>query len=353
MDEPRFTVLVATTGHWAGDPRLNRHVRYLEEANVTARVEAYKSTSRWSRLANVIRVGVAVWKERPDAVILPDPELFVIGALVARIRGIKAVADIHEDYSRAAHGRKWIPGWLKPIIAASARVNDWLARRSAHVVVVAAPELSDGDSVLVMNTPNPDDFTMPDETLDPPTVAYVGDVTEARGALSIAELARRMPNVRFLVIGKATVGLAQQMTEIGGDGQIELVGRLPHSQAWEAARGAVAGLSLLIPVPAYREAVATKLWEYCAAGVPPIVSDLPGQRAFVARIDDSLVVEDLDDAVRVITRLMEDPAWALDMARRSRREAEKAWAETRPDLALQRAVVPRPITWRDDPISEN
>jgi hypothetical protein len=137
-------------------------------------------------------MAVAVWKERPDAVILPDPELFVIGALVARIRGIKAVADIHEDYSRAAYGRKWIPGWLKPIFAALAGVNDWLARRSAHVVVVAAPELSDADSVLVMNTPNPDDFIVPDETVDTPTVVYVGDVTEARGALSIAELARRM-----------------------------------------------------------------------------------------------------------------------------------------------------------------
>jgi glycosyltransferase involved in cell wall biosynthesis len=332
---------------------LNRHVRYLEEAHVTARLKYFESSSRWSRLANVIRMAVAVWKERPDAVILPDPELFVIGALVARIRGIKAVADIHEDYSRAAYGRKWIPGWLKPIFAALAGVNDWLARRSAHVVVVAAPELSDADSVLVMNTPNPDDFIVPDETVDTPTVVYVGDVTEARGALSIAELARRMSHVRFLVIGKSTVDLAQHMVEIGGDGQLELAGRLAHAQAWEAARGAVGGLSLLTPVPAYRDAVATKLWEYCAAGIPPIVSDLPGQRGFVDRIDDSLVVKDLDEAVTVITRLIEDPAWALDVSRRSRREAETAWAETRPDLALQRAVVPRPITWREDPISEN
>jgi len=353
MGDPPFTVFVATTGHWPGDPRLNRHIRYLEEANVTARVKSFESSSRWSRLANVIRMAVTIWRERPDAVILPDPELFVIGALVARIRGIKAVADIHEDYSRAAHGRTWIPGWLKPIIAALAKANDWLARRSAHVVVVAAPELSDADSVLVMNTPSPDDFTVPDEPVNPPTVVYVGDVTEARGAFSIAELARRMPQVRFLVIGKTTEHLAQQMVDIGGDGQLELVGRLPHTQAWEAARGAVAGLSLLTPVPAYKDAVATKLWEYCAAGIPPIVSDLPGQRAFVDRIDDSLVAKDLDDAVTVITRLMEDPAWALTVSRRSRREAEKAWAESRPDLALQRAVVPRPITLREDPIPEN
>jgi glycosyltransferase involved in cell wall biosynthesis len=298
-------------------------------------------------------MAVTIWKERPDAVILPDPELFVIGALVARIRGIRAVADIHEDYSRAAHGRTWIPGWLKPIIAALAKTNDRLARRSAHVVVVAAPELSDAASVLVMNTPSPDEFTVPDEPANPPTVVYVGDVTEARGALSIAELARRMPQVRFLVIGKTKAQLAQQMVDVGGDGQIELVGRLPHAQAWEAARGAVAGLSLLTPVPAYKDAVATKLWEYCAAGIPPIVSDLPGQRAFAERIDDSLVAKDLDEATTVITRLMEDRAWALTVARRSRREAENAWAESRPDLALQRAVVPRPITRREDPIAEN
>lgn len=351
IDQQR--VMIVTTAHWPGDPRLNRHVRYLRDIGIEASITAIQSESRAGRIVNVLKAARLIWRQRPYAVIVPDPELFVVVAATARLRGIRAVIDIHEDYARAAHGRKWIPDWLKPGASAMARLNTWLGRVVADTTLVAAPELSTGESVLVQNTPNPADFAIVNERSDPPTVVYVGDVTEARGALAMAELANRLPSIRVLVIGRVSEDLGENMIGIAGDGNLELPGRLPHEEAWDLAQGATAGLSLLEPLPAYQDAVPTKLWEYCSAGIPPIVTSLAGQRAFVSQIDPGLTVVDLDGAVHLIGRLVAEPDWAEELSARARTVAEGAWANSRPDRALQAALVPRPITRNAGPSPEN
>lgn len=346
-------VMIVTTAHWEGDPRLNRHVRYLREIGLEASIISFQSKTRLGRLVTMLKAARSIWDHRPYAVIVPDPELFVIAALTARLRGAQAFIDIHEDYAKAAYGRSWIPGWLKPGASALARANTWLGSVAADTTLVAAPELSTGRSVLVRNTPNPNDFQTGTDKSDPPTAIYIGDVTEARGALAMAELAHRLPDIRVLVIGKVSTELAEKMSAIAGSGNLELPGRLPHEEAWARARGATAGLSLLEPLPAYNDAVATKLWEYCSAGIPPVVTSLRGQKGFVGQIDPALAVDNLEQAVRLIIRLSTEPEWAKGLSDRSRAVAEEAWDESRPDRALQTALVPRPITRRAGPSVEN
>lgn len=346
-------VMIVTTAHWEGDPRLNRHVRYLREIGLDASINSFHSGSRFGRLVTMLKATRSIWRHRPYAVIVPDPELFVIAAVAARLRGTKAVIDIHEDYAKAAYGRSWIPGWLKPAASALAWVNTWLGRLAAATTLVAAPELSTGRSVLVRNTPNPEDFQIVDDKSDPVTAVYIGDVTEARGAFAMAELAHRLPHIRVLVIGRVSEELAQKMADVASGGNLEITGRLPHDEAWARARGATAGLSLLEPLPAYQDAVATKLWEYCSAGIPPVVTSLRGQKEFAAQIDPTLAVDTLEQAVGLISRLDAEPEWARELSHRSRAVAEEAWEESRPDRALQTALVPRPITRRAGPSVEN
>jgi len=346
-------VMIVTTAHWPGDPRLNRHVRYLRDIGVEASITAFQSETRAGRLLNVLKVARLIWSHRPYAVIVPDPELFVVASVTARLRGTKAVIDIHEDYGRAARGRRWIPDWLKSGASALARLNTWLGRIASHTTLVAASELLARKTVLVQNTPNPTEFEMVDEKSDPPTAVYVGDVTEARGALATAEISKRLPGVRILVIGRVSDELTEKMTEIAGAGNLEMRGRLPHEEAWTLARGATAGLSLLEPLPAYLDAVATKLWEYCSAGIPPVVSSLPGQSDFVGRIDPALAVDNVDAAEELIRRLVAEPEWAAQLSAKARIVAEEAWEKSRPDRALQVALVPRPITRKTGPSAEN
>jgi hypothetical protein len=333
-------VLVLTTAHWDGDPRLNRHRRYLEHAGFQSELRSLATGHRPSRLKGVFEAARIIWSDRPDIVILPDPELFVPGSLVARARGVYPVIDIHEDFAKAVASRDWIPSWLRPIARLSARFNEGIARRLAGAVVVAAPEISSRDDIVVANVPDPSTMSYSGPR-HPPAVVYVGDITMARGALEMAALARTIPECRFVLIGPVDDDLKRQMVErAGSEAQLELTGRLPHGEAWRRADGAVAGLSLLRPLPAYLDATATKLWEYCAAGITPVVTRLPGQVHFVAKLDQGLAAASVDGLALIIRRLVDDADWSKTLSLRARDLAERAWYEERPDIQLVRAVSP-------------
>lgn len=336
-----MTALILSTAHWAGDPRLNRHAAYLEAAGIPTSLVTFGLSGIAGRLTGVFKALREVGRKRPAVVIYPDPELFVLGAIWARIFGVVSVIDVHEDYRKAAYAREWIPRWLRTGVGLLAWLNDRIGRLIATTTVVAAEELSSKHSITVLNIPDPASFEAPIRSEDRTTVIYIGDVTVARGALEIADLAHRLPGLTFLVIGRCDAALADEMRAVAGpDASLEMVGQKSHKDAWEMARGSVAGLSLLHPVPAYQEAVATKLWEYCAAAIPPVVTDLPGQRGFVSRIDESLAVSDKEALQAVVTRLAEDEGWRTRVAEKARALVESEWGIHRPDLELVAAVNP-------------
>lgn len=146
------------------------------------------------------------------------------------------------------------------------------------------------------------------------------------------------------LVGSVSPSLAEELgsraEQLGVAERIEMTGRLEHEDAWAAARGSLAGLNLLRPVPAYREAVATKLWEYLAAGIPPIVSDLPGQARLIQNLDGSLVCGSVSEAAATVSELSREPDRRADLGRRGRRLIEEAWESRRPDLVIQSIVEP-------------
>lgn len=333
--------LIVSTGHWSGDPRLNRHLEYLRKSGIESDFAVFESDNKVGRLLNVLRVIGELRRARPDTVILPDPELFIVGSIAARILGIRPVIDVHEDYGKAAASREWIPRPLRRVVGTLANLNDLLGRLVAARVVVAAPELTSSGSILVSNTPDPARFQPRPANFSKPTTVYIGDVTAARGALEIAELAGLLPDVTFLVIGPIRDDLRGEMiARAGPNARLEITGRLAHDEAWSRASGAVAGLSLLRPLPAYRSAVATKLWEYGAAGIPPVVTDLPGQRGFVHGIDESLAQSDVKEIASVVRRLATDHEWQSEIAGKARNAAVDGWERDRPDIAILGAVQP-------------
>ena len=282
-----------------------------------------------------------IWQERPVVVILPDPELFVLGSLIARLRGVRPVIDIHENYAKATASRDWIPTWLKPPVRLTAHANDRIGRIVASATIVAAEELLTAGATLIPNIPDPGTLIPGPSESPEPTVVYIGDVTKARGAYELADLAKRLPTVRFLVIGRLDGELKETMYQRAGpDSKLELRGQLPHAEAWTLARGSIAGLSLLHDLPAYVDAIATKLWEYCASGIPPVVTDLAGQRRFVEKIDPGLAGGSVDEIQGIIEHLGVDTSWRAAVSKRAREVVEDAWERNRPDLALSRAIQP-------------
>lgn len=334
-------ISIVTTAHWDGDPRLNRHKAYLERAGHRVAIVSFHHQARgraiWSGCRAIVRSPV-------DLVILTDPEMFLIGSLLARLWGRIPVVDIHEDYARVAAGRSWAPRYLRRAIGALARMAVFLGRHAATKVMVAAPQLARPGDVVVLNLPDPAEMSAQTSETSRRLV-YVGDVTLARGAVDMVEVLGHLDDdYELVVIGNADEGTLEAMKAAadtsGVTTRLHFAGRLDHATAWSMAAGSVVGLNLLHDLPAYRDAIATKLWEYMASGIPPIVSDLPGQRSLVSRLSEELVCGSAEEAAVSIRGLADDRDKWLELVVGGRRLVEEAWAENRPDLAVQSLVEP-------------
>lgn len=327
--------LVLTTGHHPDDARLHRHLHALREAGYAAELVARghgRHPLARLLLAPFLSLSILTHR-RPRVVILPDPELHVLGVLVARALGVRAVIDLHEDYRAVAADRAWIPG---PLRGAAGRVAGWntgLARRLASAVMVATPHLAEPGDLVVRNLPDPASFPPdPPPAASRPALVYVGDISRSRGAHEMIELLSFVPDVRLELIGPVTPRLAAELRRradrLGCSDRLDLIGRLPYPNAWGRALGALAGLSLLHATPAYRDAVPSKLWEYLAAGLPVIATDLPGQRIFLEERRAGVAVADPAEAAEHLHRWLQDPEIPRKLGQAGRRffleEAERS-----------------------------
>lgn len=334
-------VAIVTTAHWEGDPRLNRHLLYLERAGHDTEL---LSLADGRRVRALLRALLVIARSDADLVVLPDPELFLLGSVTARLTGKSPVIDIHEDYRRSAISRDWVPGWARWLVSAGARVAVGMGRLAAGTVVVAASELARAGDVVVLNVPDPGSL-VPAPYDGSRRLVYVGDVTIARGVDTMLEaLSILGGEFRLVLIGGVEATARERVdmlaTHLGVADLLDLVGRIDHTRAWQLASGALAGLSLLTPAPAYLEAKATKLWEYMAIGLPVIVTDLPGQAGLVRLIHPSLVCRTAEEVAMAARRLAEDAEFRARVAKAGRRLVEETWREARPDLAIQSVVAP-------------
>jgi glycosyltransferase involved in cell wall biosynthesis len=113
-----------------------------------------------------------------------------------------------------------------------------------------------------------------------PLALYVGALTTGRGLeISIKAIAR-LDEARLRFVGPVDDRYRAELMELaqreGVADRFELVGGVPPEQLLEAIALADVGLALIQPVClSYRMSLPNKLFEYVAAGVPVLGSDLP------------------------------------------------------------------------------
>ena len=107
-------------------------------------------------------------------------------------------------------------------------------------------------------------------------------------------------------------------------GRVRWHGRKPPARAWSLVEGSWVGFALLDDTPAFRDALPSKVYEYLAKGILPIVSDLPRQRALVAEIGAGVIVQDAESAASALRSYALDPKRRADECR-----AALSWARQR------------------------
>ena len=133
---------------------------------------------------------------------------------------------------------------------------------------------------------------------------------------------------------------AAALRELAGDlgvlGRVQLVGFLPHVEVADQLAGASVAVVPLPDNPMARYFTSPlKLFEYMAAGLPIVASDLPALRE-VLRTDENALLVPPDDPgalADAIGRLLADPALAERLRRRAHADVQdRTWAARAADM---------------------
>lgn len=313
-----------STVHQAEDPRIrwrtvaalaaDRPVRYATKGPGPSDTSDHEWVElAGSRVMRAVRAAREAWRRDVGMVSLHDPELVPVGLLIRALRRVPVVFDLHEDVPAQIGTKERIPPLLRPVLARASVVLLRLAERGLYVTL-AEPNyrhLFRRDHPVLPNYPDLD--ALPGPTDPDGSVAYVGDVTEARGAsLAVEAVAALDGPPRLRLVGRCEPRLAARLRTLAAARgvDLELPGFLAHPEAMRVVAAASVGLSPLSDIPNYRRSLPTKTLEYLAMGVPVVASDLEGTASVLRDAEGVTLVPpgDVEAWRDAIAAVLEDPS---------------------------------------------
>lgn len=260
-----------------------------------------------------LRATGIVLRRRPAIVHANDWNTMWVGVAAKLIGGCALIYDSHELWADRNGRWEWRP-WLVGC--------EWLFVRYADVVLTTSP----GHAValarryrvrqptLVRNLP--ERLGRPSAAGGPPTLAYGGGIMPGRGLEQALDALALVPGARLRAVGPGTSAyrdsLLQRATTLGVANRFELCPPVPAADVVDELASATVGLCLIQPIcRSYELCLPNKLFEYVAAGLPVLCSDLPVMAMVVREhgLGEVVGAEDVTAIAAAIRALLQgDPA---------------------------------------------
>lgn len=275
---------------------------------------------RWIRTLDFYRHAIAVVREvRPVLIHCNDYNTMWVGVAARLMGGITVVYDSHELWPDR-NGRREPRWWLiaceflfvhlaHRTITASPGYAEVMARRyriSRPSVIRNIPDAS----MLLAGSENGDSRSAAPE--GEPVALYVGALTTGRGLeLSIMAL-NHLDGVRLRLVGPARPAYLDELVRLaraeGVTDRVEFAGAVTPAELIQTIREADVGLALIQPVClSYRMSLPNKVFEYVAAGLPVLGSDLPAISELVNEHRIGLLAEpgEVEDVAAKLGEMLE------------------------------------------------
>jgi glycosyltransferase involved in cell wall biosynthesis len=263
-----------------------------------------------------------------------DPEFLPYGVRLAR-SGKRVVYDAHEDVPVQMRYKEWIPG---PGRAGAARAfarleAECVARMDALVTpsLVALDRLRPRQprAILLANYPRLDEIRPAARWSDRERAAcYVGGITRVRGAPELVDAMAHADAELHLAGSFVPAALRLELERSAGWPRVRYAGRLGRHEVAALLARVKVGVIPLQPIANYVDAYPVKLFEYLAAGLPVIATDVPRWRALLEEHNCGICVPYGSPELlgAAITRLLDDDDGARAMGERARRAAEERYS---------------------------
>lgn len=275
--------------------------------------------SHWKRPWVFGRLAAALARStNADVVHFHDPELIPF-ALLLKSRRCKVIYDVHEDVPADIISKQWIPSALRSIVAAGAGFVERSTARRFDAVVAATPSIADrfrkyGARVtLVRNSVRLDEFVEPmADTKRCRQAVYVGRTSFDRGLVEMVEAcaAAQLPLVLAGSIGSKEADWLQTASA-----DVVYRGKIGRSEIAALLNESLVGLSLLRAEPNYLHSLPTKIFEYMAAGLAVVTSDLPTSKEIVeaAGCGFAVSINDRKTLTAKLSMLAANPQYAIEL----------------------------------------
>ena len=311
MARPNFDVTLLSSGHDVADARLHRHCAAMRRAGLRVEVIAkgraedapagteFRSIRPKGIVGRGMKALLLPGRARGTVLVTLDPDL-IPAARAKRLfsNGRRLAVDLHEDYVALLDDRAWAKGAAGKVAKVWARSAISLSRR-ADLTVVADQHVPPAEATRRLVVRNlPDMSLLPERgALDGiPRALYVGDVRESRGLFTMLEAVEQAPEWHLDVVGPVAARdkerLAAWLASSPAAERVKMHGRMPPAAAWQLARGAWVGMSLLHSTPAFEDAIPSKIYEYLACGMPVLSSPIKRAAELVGQAGAGAIVAD-------------------------------------------------------------
>ncbi|UGS38801.1 D-inositol-3-phosphate glycosyltransferase [Capillimicrobium parvum] len=252
---------------------------------------AYRAVFLLSFLANVVRL-------RPDIIHAHDAAMLLPGLVGARLTGARLVYDSHELATSVPYREKawaWFVGAIErlavPRAALVITVSDGIADRLRdRYGLSGTPVVVRNVSALVEAEPGGSAPGLRERLgLGPrtPLVLHQGAAAPMRGCTTLVRAVAALDDAHLVFLGDDDVRgfngeLAQLASGLGAGDRVHFAASQPLERLLALTREADVGVTLLEDTCVNHQlALPNKLFEYVAAGIPVVASDLPEMGALV------------------------------------------------------------------------